>query len=50
MQPTLVQVHQLIGRADLNTPALSVAVYSIWDTERQQVVPAAQRLLTLGQA
>ena len=50
VQPTLVHVHELIGRADLNAPTLSVAVYSLWDPERQQVVPIAQRLLTLGQA
>jgi CheY-like chemotaxis protein len=47
VQRALAQTHTLIGRTDLNVKGMEVAVYSVWDDDRQQVVPVAQRLLTL---
>lgn len=48
VQPALAQTHALLGRADRNIRTMEVVVYSVWDTRRQQVVPVAQRLLTLS--
>jgi hypothetical protein len=48
MQPAMAQTHALLGRADLNIQTMEVVVYSMWDAQRQQVIPVAQRLLTLS--
>jgi len=48
IQPALAQTHALLGRADLHLGTITVVVYSIWDAQRQQVVPVAQRLRSFG--
>lgn len=44
----LAQKHALLGRTDLAVGSITVVVYSIWDAQRHQVVPVAQRLLFMG--
>lgn len=47
VQPAIAQAHPLVGRSDLNAAHIEVAVYSVWDANRLQVVPVAQRLVCI---
>ena len=50
VQPALAQRHTFIGRNDLRASQIELMVYSVWDEERQQVIPVAQRLLSITSA